>query len=50
MAQALNDTSLNIDPLPYDLPIVEDEEEFVLGPVDVDDVEDLIRNLRGGSP
>jgi len=49
MARALNDASLNIDPLPYDPLIVEDEEEFVLGPVDEGDVIDLIRNLKDGT-
>lgn len=46
MAQALEDSSLCIDPIPFDLFDVEDTVEAEIGSLDVDDVKDLIANLR----
>lgn len=47
MAQALEDNSLCIDPIPFDQFDVEDTVEAEIGSLDVDDVKDLLANLRG---
>jgi len=46
MAQALNDYSLSIDPIPYDPAVTEEDEESVLG-MSEGDLQDLIENLKG---
>lgn len=47
MAQALEDESLQIDPIPFDPFDVEDTIEAEMGSLDTDDVKDLIAILRG---
>lgn len=47
MAQALEDESLQIDPIPFDPFDVEDTIEAEMGSLDKDDVKDLIAILRG---
>lgn len=49
MAQALEDSSLCIDPIPFDQFDVEDTVEAEIGSLDIDDVKDMIANLRGAS-
>jgi hypothetical protein len=49
MAEALNDSSLRIDPIPLDPPVIEDAAEYAVGFADADvqaDVETLLRDLR----
>jgi hypothetical protein len=46
MAAALNDPSLATDPIPIDPSVTDEEDDGFLG-VDVDDIRDLIANLRG---
>jgi hypothetical protein len=45
MATALNDPSLLSDPIPIDPSVTDEDEEGFLG-LDVDDIRDLILNLR----
>lgn len=47
MALALEDDSLCIDPIPFDLFDVEDTVEAEVGSLDDDDIRDLIANLKG---
>lgn len=47
MALALEDDSLCIDPIPFDLFDVEDTVEAEVGSLDSDDIRDLIANLKG---
>jgi SNF2 family DNA or RNA helicase len=49
MAEALEDKSLQIDPIPFDLFDVEDAVEAEVGSLDMDDVKDLLDLLRGAS-
>ncbi len=48
MAQALNDHSLTIDPIPFDPAVTEEDEESVLG-INDDDLRHLISNLKGAT-
>lgn len=48
MALALNDTSLRIDPIPMDVQPADDD-ELPEGELDADDVQALLRDLRGDS-
>lgn len=48
MALALNDTSLRIDPIPMDVQPADDD-ELLEGELDADDVQALLRDLRGDS-
>lgn len=48
MAVALNDTSLRIDPIPMDVQPADDD-ELPEGELDADDVQALLRDLRGDS-
>ena len=46
MAQALEDESLNIDPIPLDPAYIEDSESYALG-LDDEDLMSLLQNLKG---
>jgi SNF2 family DNA or RNA helicase len=48
MADALNDSSLRIDPIPLDPPSIEDPDEYVVG-LQAADVEALVRDLTKGA-
>jgi SNF2 family DNA or RNA helicase len=48
MADALNDSSLRIDPIPFDPPAIEDADEYVVG-LQAADVEALLRDLTKGT-
>lgn len=48
MADALNDSSLRIDPIPLDPPSIEDPDDYVVG-LQVADVEALVRDLTKGT-
>jgi SNF2 family DNA or RNA helicase len=45
MAEALEDSSLRIDPIPIDPPTIEDPAEYAVGLADAEDVEMLLRDL-----
>jgi SNF2 family DNA or RNA helicase len=48
MADALNDSSLRIDPIPLDPPSIEDPDDYVVG-LQVADIEALVRDLTKGT-
>lgn len=47
MAAALNDTTLQIDPIPMDPEAVDEEDDWSGGGMDADDVQALLRDLSG---
>lgn len=47
MAAALNDTTLQIDPIPMDADAVDEEDDWSGGGMDADDVQALLRDLSG---
>lgn len=49
MAAALNDTSLQIDPIPMDPEAVDEDDDWSEGGLDYDDVQALLRDLSGVS-
>jgi SNF2 family DNA or RNA helicase len=49
MADVLEDSSLHVDPIPYDPPPSDDLTEEEVGVLNVDDVQALIKSISGGS-
>lgn len=47
MAAALNDTTLQIDPIPMDPEMIDDDEDWSGGGMDAEDVQALLRDLSG---
>ena len=47
MAAALNDTTLQIDPIPMDPEAVDEEDDWSGGGMDADDVQALLRDISG---